>query len=826
MEDLDQLEKRLNECRKVMGNVLDNMNYIQRQIESIKASQNIRDKQNQSNAQGQPQNGQQTSPQQGRPQQGSQQWQAQSGQSQQGAQQQWQHGQPQGWQAQSGIQQPGQQSPQQPGPQQQWQQIRQQGQQQQGRQPQQGWQPQGNPQPGSQQPGPQSWQQGMPQQCRQQPGQQQWQQNRQQAQWQAYNGRPSAAKNTVQTDQKDASNIESIFGKNIMAVAASVLIFISLILFAALIIPNMTNEIKFTFMMVASLGITAFGLIKWFDKKESTLFLSVGACGVGAVYLSLILGHLYFKLIGGILLFILLLIWSAGVLYLSKLKKILFEIIGCSGIVIAVNIGVFMGRGADSEISFMVIVLYFIIGILSFMIFGGKDRAIYLITNISAVICMLLLALDGAVFAGYNALSPDSEKLTDESMIPAYIILGIFCIGMIVYNMIRTDEKNRDWMGFFGMGYFLFLLVQIDLIINDTEIYLICECAVCLLMIVACEWYVRTKKSAIRGIGTYCWISTAVLLLIWYVFRSNWPAKMPIITGLSILFVIYGFVKNYMYAKILGISVYGIAVLIFITDPIEFIICTVVVFAVMNIYMYIKNEQYNSVIKCLSYSTFLIGIIKALVLMAVNEWISDETSVTVIIMIIGFINILAMKSIYRKNWEINEDDKVSLTTSYVVNALVMVISLPIMCSAESELNHWLLVLTAIALFMANSLNLLKKGGVLETVYLGLKSTVLLITILISFKATGNVLSIAVFILSIILIAIGFKVNEKGLRIYGLVISLVCVVKLVMIDIIYENTIGHAISFFVSGVLCFAISAIYGYAEKKLKDIRRENGKEG
>ncbi len=44
----------------------------------------------------------------------------------------------------------------------------------------------------------------------------------------------------------------------------------------------------------------------------------------------------------------------------------------------------------------------------------------------------------------------------------------------------------------------------------------------------------------------------------------------------------------------------------------------------------------------------------------------------------------------------------------------------------------------------------------------------------------------------------------------------------MIDISYENTIGHALSFFLSGVLCFVISAIYSYVEKKYKNSTETN----
>ena len=41
------------------------------------------------------------------------------------------------------------------------------------------------------------------------------------------------------------------------------------------------------------------------------------------------------------------------------------------------------------------------------------------------------------------------------------------------------------------------------------------------------------------------------------------------------------------------------------------------------------------------------------------------------------------------------------------------------------------------------------------------------------------------------------------------------VKLVMVDIKYDNVLGNALSFFISGLICFGISALYSIADKKL-----------
>ena len=120
------------------------------------------------------------------------------------------------------------------------------------------------------------------------------------------------------------------------------------------------------------------------------------------------------------------------------------------------------------------------------------------------------------------------------------------------------------------------------------------------------------------------------------------------------------------------------------------------------------------------------------------------------------------------------------------------------------------------LFMANTKNLLERHkGMWPGIYIGIKLTVLVITILSSYDTVNYVISISVFVFAIISIIIGFKFNFKSFRIYGLILSLISVAKLILVDISYDNTLGHALSFFVCGILCFVISMIYHLIDKKV-----------
>ena len=102
------------------------------------------------------------------------------------------------------------------------------------------------------------------------------------------------------------------------------------------------------------------------------------------------------------------------------------------------------------------------------------------------------------------------------------------------------------------------------------------------------------------------------------------------------------------------------------------------------------------------------------------------------------------------------------------------------------------------------------------IYIGVKLTVLLVTILCSYEAADYVISISAFLFAIISIVMGFKFYVKSFRIYGLFLSMFSVAKLILVDISYDNTLGHALSFFICGILCFVISMIYHLIDKKMQ----------
>ena len=243
--------------------------------------------------------------------------------------------------------------------------------------------------------------------------------------------------------------------------------------------------------------------------------------------------------------------------------------------------------------------------------------------------------------------------------------------------------------------------------------------------------------------------------------------------------------------------------------------------------MALNKNEYDKILKLLFYIVFMLGLHAQYIALVIEQEWDDEISASVLMLIAGVINFAALKTKFGRNWLTDDEEKGIRITTYVINACLMLESICLMNFLSDSVDYafakkTFVVLIAIFLFMINAASFLKSEKPVAVVYVGLKFTVLLIVILNAFDAVNYVISISVFLLATGIIMLGFKLKLKSLRIYGLVTTMIFAVKLVMFDIKYDNVLGNALSFFISGIICFGISALYSIADKKLS--AGENGR--
>ena len=612
----------------------------------------------------------------------------------------------------------------------------------------------------------------------------------------------------AQPAPKKSGNAESVVGIKVMGIVASVLIFISFILFAMIFVPVLPDPVKMAMMFIISGIMALVGLVVWFKQKESVLFLSIGACGIGAIYISLFVSNIYFHIIGQIPLYILLIIWAAGVLYLSKFKKLLFEIIGLSGIIISVFFGAIECSYTDDSMLLGVLSIYFIVGVLAFMLLRLKDNVSLIITNISALLGAFVLVI---IAGGMH-----------EDAIFTSAIMGIFSIGIIILNVMMINEENYQYLPFICLLHTINMYVAVASIIRDPDSNAIITLLISVIIYVSVEAYYRlTLRNSLisataKGAGLVAWEILLLLVASLCIINLDTFNEYIGLTILVIPLLVYGYLVDSRQAKISAIVLYGCRVLTW--DDINYPIAlffVIAVFALFLMFLYKWAGQYHIAFKLVPYCFFMVGLHMCVLLMGEElEW-NFEILMPLLMLVAGVINFLSVKTPFKENVLTKEEELPVTIVSYVINACLMLEATILMFAIEDDVMHVMVVLMAILLFVINSYNLLKDRQAYKSIYVGIKFTILLICILASFGAPNYVLSIAVFALSVGFIMLGFKLQIKSLRIYGLVTTMIFAIKLIMFDIAYDNILGNALSFFLSGLMCFGISALYSVAEKKM-----------
>lgn len=83
--------------------------------------------------------------------------------------------------------------------------------------------------------------------------------------------------------------------------------------------------------------------------------------------------------------------------------------------------------------------------------------------------------------------------------------------------------------------------------------------------------------------------------------------------------------------------------------------------------------------------------------------------------------------------------------------------------------------------------------------------------------SGVVTSIGFLLFAICCIVLGSFVQRKVIRLYGLTLAILSVLKCVIFDIQYSSSLYRPVGLLVAGLLCFGISWIYTVVERRFHD---------
>ena len=605
---------------------------------------------------------------------------------------------------------------------------------------------------------------------------------------------------------------EKIFGRSFMGIFASVLIFISLIIFATLVLPYLNDTMKLTGLYVLSVGILGAGLILYHINKNNKFFIAVIGCGIGSLYLSLLLSNLYFKVLGDIALYCFILAWAVLVKSLSRIKNLVFQIIGQVGIFIATTLGTILCIFDGDEKKFFVLTVFYL---LSSCVFSEIDIAYlkYMIrfsksTDDGQTPCYeyrfcshISKSLNAMIFLiGYAFMGASGFKT-------ASILLFMFYLLLEYYFTFRETCRH-------GLAFQMLTVANTFLMINFfREVRLIPEdySNIFVYLAAIAVLFYAEKKNA--GFKLYTLIWCAILAFMGCL--SNYWIREHMFAYLTIIpFLLYGKWKNREMYLNTGVVYLG-GLWAFILTSYEYsgyrsIECLIMIAAVCAAFLYVCHKAEFVGVKIAGYILLCLTIIEfvsdaAFTLMKdfnrlyfyEIEYIASKSKL-IAFFTIAVVHLVLSKLNYFGTKRLVEGMMLA------INALLMTVGCIFMHDMPWQIPT---ILITVLLFLVNTKKLLPKHK-FTGYYIAFKYTILMLSILGAFHTENYIISICLLLFAIASIVAGFYKDTAPFRLYGLILSMISVIKLILIDIHYDSALKNALSFFVCGILCFIISFIY------------------
>ena len=643
---------------------------------------------------------------------------------------------------------------------------------------------------------------------------------------------------------------EKLFGKNLMGIFASILIFISLVIFATLILPHLTDALKMLAMYVASVAVLSAGLFLYRKNKDNLFYIAIIGCGAGSLYLSLLLSDLYFKVIGDPALYGLILLWAVFIKYLTRIKNLVFTIIGQAGIFIASVLGTALCVSEhDTQKFFVLSIFYFISAVVfsnigrtylqSLFRLGGNEtegempehKILFYESNLCTHICktlnIIVYTIGLAALSNYTYMYSDSELSAPSLLISLNALLFM---GYLVLEFAFSYMEECKH----GLAFQILSVTNVILLVclfNATRLLPREWTFVFLYLVSVAELVYVEMKGAEYKLYSQIWCFG---LLFTGCINNSFIAERLYAYLTVVPFMLCGkWKKENIYLGAGAVYLAGLPLYVWSAYDIKETEALIMLAVLYAVFLYVSRQTDRTWFKIAGYIALCITTMTLVYDISCTFWesrtgyslmryygseSSERASLRVAVHTysrLGTFFVLALVHLILNKLEYFGREKSVERVMLGINALLMIAGCSFMYDTDEIIWKLPVILFTILLFVINSKKLLPRHNY-AGYYVALKYTALMLCILGSYDVVDYATSICLLVFAIISIVTGFYMNTTAFRLYGLVLSMISIVKLIMIDIKYDSTIENAVSFFVSGVLCFVISFIYNKIDSKVR----------
>ena len=624
---------------------------------------------------------------------------------------------------------------------------------------------------------------------------------------------------------KQKKDIEQTLGKNVMGIVASILVFIALTLFAIVVLPNMTDTIKMIGMCAISAAITGFGVFLMKKDPNNGFNASIAGCGIGAIFISLLTMRIYFNAIGDYTLYFLLLWWTVAIAYFSRNKHKMFVVIGEVGITISSLMGLFntFMSASDDIVKASALLIFTMVASAALYIFNNtgdlkEDKIMHIFHALRSLIIIMtyegictsgdgitrpLIILLMMVGLGMFALERSIESKSKHFLLSVYAIAIFFVTKAFIYDWMPGDEQSHlltlTIIGGLIMNAFIFMYKEFSI-----------PCAISHLIL-----FFTVGNFSAEGQGILVFLLPLLLFVVPAYMIAYWNeipyfkfvsfAAIPLFT----FFFACPQIDCNTYPMLFTLTSIGLAI----------------AFAVL----FKESKTMNTLVYI--FSMFVFPFVLGFGISETDTLVVSEFATPITYWITTAVFVFLSKKEQLKQ----------LKGMRIINNVLMMILVSVGAvvvhfepwageyygtPTGDLIDRMSIVAMFVSVIVLVGLNVLKTMDILKQdkgkgIYMCVAYVISVWSLILKISDVNYIFSLAMLLLAIFTIVFGFKVQiedqqgNKGMRIFGLTLSMITTIKLLMLDIEHNNMVETAGYLLLAGILCFVISFIYNKLDKNL-----------
>ncbi len=632
---------------------------------------------------------------------------------------------------------------------------------------------------------------------------------------------------------------EAEIGKYFIGVLAAILIFIGAGSFISLIWSSLSDAIRLA--LISSIGILltvlGFYLINKSKNPISSLILGTGA---GLIFISILSANMFFHFIGDITAIILIGIWAIFFILSYKYTKMFFTtVIAYIGSIVALLLGVTL---VQNSIEFIVLMLY-VTSIASVLIITSHKW----LNEEKKIISILLAMLSYAILLVGGLDKENIEIILFVMMFIEYILFNYLC-----YKVEKLG-KNKWWYLFVNAVMSVVTLMFLNKVCQpvgiDISIIVAWFFAINLAQMIILEFWTKNIR---RMNITYYVVIQIISAIIYNMYKFSTVAGISVVGVILLIFQLLNHHKNYKFS----ISLIAIidSILLCIMGRNSDNILLSVFYAILQVititYIVYDTYKYNNS-NSLKLENKFIKIVSLLVYtinsyyipyMFMGEFaqsrytgnsaiLSSYIDLVVPYMFLSIALCIIVGSGYLKDWKSDKfkwftknegvSQDITIILFYIITSIAYVAGLTLIAMPDIWYEQLIIILSVLAVALLQSKNLIENykdkpfiGG-----WIGLKYFILTWAIM---RSVWNVniesvmMSVAGLIISLLSIAAGFKIKMKSLRLYGLIVTILMVLKFIFVDLHQENSMTRIVALLIGGMICFGITLLYNKLNKEVE----------